>query len=138
MRKKPQTVSYDGLDEVVNSLSGNTRPLTVFPGSDGIPHVSPGAGLYKKDDPLSRQPQPGGIVKCKVFDMADEADMEAYTKLASMVYSAAKAGKMVVSAIDRRFIEKSGSWKIYFEWVELFTYAPPAVTNVPTLLRKKR
>lgn len=114
----------DPLASVVTAMSGRNNDFQTYPGIDGIPHVARGVTYYKKDDPAKKKPQMAGRVMCEIFDLGKEEDRKRYQVTATLVYSMARHGKMVISAVDRQYQPDKGTWTIYFEWIELFTYDP--------------
>ena len=40
----------------------------------------------------------------------------------SLAYSMAKQGKAVITSVERQFSQRTGSWLVFLEWIELFTY----------------
>lgn len=108
-------------------MSGDSADsdIRAYPGFDGIPHRSPGPGaIYKEDDPEYKRPNPGGQVHCHVFDLSDPEQLLDYEKLASCVYTKQQAGAALLCQVERRFIAEIQTWKVYYEWIELFTFDP--------------
>ena len=115
--------SADPLAAVIYDMAGDRKDrFSTFPGMDGVPHRATGVRYYKNKDPAHLQPNSAGRVHCEIFDISDPAQKERYELVSSLAYSMAKQGKAIVTSVDRQFNQQAGSWLIFLEWVELFTY----------------
>lgn len=117
--------SSDPLAAVIYDLAdGRGDRFHTFPGRDGVPHRATGVRYYKEDDPAHMQPRSAGRTHCEVFDTGDPRQKERYEMITSLAYSMAKQGKAIITSVDRQFSPRTGSWLIFLEWIELFTYDP--------------
>ena len=131
----------DPLHQFAFATGGGEDRFNTYPGMDGIPHRAKGVRLYRKDDPARSQPQPGGQVRCMLFDISKPEEKQAYEKQASRIFTMAQQGKAVFCAIERNFDSGSGSMKVYVEWIEYYTYDPTGPREhthaEPGLLRRR-
>jgi len=117
----------DPMNSFVYSLGNESDDaFRTMQGIGGVPHRAPkrGVRMYKDDDPEHMRPQPGGQVSCAMFDIGNPNDRIAYEKTASRVFSMQQHGKAALFSVERVFDASKGSWIIYYEWVEYFTYDP--------------
>ncbi len=121
----PPLNPHDPLNQVLYSLGGEEKNgFRTLPGIDGIPHRTrgPGTRFYKKDDPEHLQPQQGGQVRCRVFEVTNNEDRIDYEQTVSKIYTMAMGGKAKITSIDRQFCPDKSGWLIFIEWIEYFTY----------------
>lgn len=124
--------SADPLDQYFYALGDGKDPFLVLLGRDGIPHRTRGLPpLLRDQDPEYRQPQTGGQLHGAVFDLGVEEQRAAYERTLSRVYTLQLRGAAKICVVDRRFVESRGTWLVYCEWLELFTYDAPG-TNPET------
>lgn len=137
-----QIDNEDPLNAVIGSLTNDyDRGFNTYSAGDGIPHRAAGVRYYKNDDPEHLQPKSAGRVRCETFDIGDPEDKKRYEGAVSLVYSMARQGKAVINSVDRQFMPDKGSWMVYFEWIELFTYDPAGARGrsrvEPGILRRR-
>lgn len=116
----------DPLNQFVYSLGGDrgADKFQTLPGLDGIPHRAQGVRLYKENDPAHMRPKGGGQVRCEVFNTGNPKEKVAYELVASRIYTMAMQEKAVITAVERSPDPATGYMRIYFEWIEFFTYDP--------------
>lgn len=106
-------------NELVGALGGQDGSLKLYPGIDGIPHISRGVRYYKEDDPQHKKPRHAGRVLCEIFDLSDPDEKKRYQNVTTLVYTKAANGKATISFVERKFHE--GKWLVLIEWIEFFT-----------------
>lgn len=100
----------------------DTGPPMPWPGPsgyEGIPWKGPPVHM-RQDDPPHLQPKVNYIPHVRIFDLADEADIQEYTEILHRV----TLGECVVGHEDIRFDQKTGAWKSLLRWYDQFLTAP--------------
>jgi hypothetical protein len=92
-------------------------------GLDGIPfRLLPDQSVphRKEDDPGFMQPRAMADAYVRVFDTEEKKDMKEYEK----VWDEAAKGRVMISKEEMQWSEKTGSWKIFLRWGEVFLEMP--------------
>ena len=119
--------SLDPNDPLVAAVTGANsagQPYQVFHGAGDIPHRATGVRYYKNNDPQHMKPKTAGHVRCAIFDLSSDEQRKQYEATASLAYSFANHGRAAITAIDRQYNQQKGTWLVYLEWIEYYTYDP--------------
>ncbi len=114
----------DPINAVAFARGDGNDSFRILSGRDGIPHRARGTHLYRDNDPEHMQPQPGGQLRCRIYNLSDDTERQSYEADASRIFTMAQQGKAAIRSAQREFNQSSGRWTALLEWIEFFTYDP--------------
>jgi hypothetical protein len=70
-------------------------------------------------------------VKVTIFDLSKESDMKSFQELKTK--ASTEGSGIVITTEDRKFVEATGSWKLYVEWARIWYKLPARLTSGNTV-----
>ena len=129
-------VGQDMIDRLLGHREGGAAPalmqntetneLTFM----GLPYRGDANLFLKKDDPQWRQPQMKYEMHVQIFNLADKADLEAYTDICQQVADS----KALISFEKLEYDKVQCTWRVLLRWMGAYMQGPtqePARPSVP-------